>query len=295
MSAVSVVIPVYNRAQLLPRALESALSQAEVLEVLVVDDASADHPEEAVRLAGDARVRCIRQERNQGPAAARNRGVREAKGEFVAFLDSDDAWRPGKLAAQLRFLREQGADAVFSAFQRHHAGEEAEDIFPRPEVKPGRVRYTDLLFENLVGCPTLLARRDVLPAFDESLRALEDWELALTLARDHCLVYDGVCRLDVYLQPASVSTDSPALLAAAHALYLRHCADINREPRLWRQWIMSFRAWGGEGPLLTPEVAAHLPDALRREPDPEAAIRRMWDREHHPTLLHRIRRKLMPE
>ena len=290
---ISVIIPVYNRAHLIRRAAESALAQAEVLEVLVVDDGSADHPEEALREIRDPRLRFLRMERNGGVSAARNRGIDEAKGEYVAMLDSDDTWRPDKLEGQLRFLREQGADAVFCGFQRHHADDPARvDIFPRDELKPGRILPRDLLFENLVGAPTLLAKREIMPRYDVTLRGLEDWELAVRLAKSARLYYDGECRMDVYLQRVSLSTDSPAMLAAAHELYLRWHEDINADRRLWKQWMMSFRAWGGDGPLLTPEVTACLPDALRREPDPEAAIRRLWDREHHPTLLYRVRRKL---
>ena len=103
---VSVIIPTYNRAHLLPRALESVLAQTfEDLEVLVVDDGSTDGTE-AVVTGYDDRVRYLRQPQNAGVSAARNRGLREARGEFVAFLDSDDEWFPEKLARQVERFRE---------------------------------------------------------------------------------------------------------------------------------------------------------------------------------------------
>lgn len=104
---VSVVIPTYNRAYSIVRAVESALAQDHPsLEVIVVDDGSKDDTAErmAARFGGDARVTYLRQP-NGGVCVARNAGLARARGEFVAMLDSDDAWLPGKLSAQLAILR----------------------------------------------------------------------------------------------------------------------------------------------------------------------------------------------
>lgn len=101
---ISVVIPAYNAERFLPRALDSVFAQSEpVHEVIVVDDGSKDGTEQVVRSYGD-RVRYLRQE-NSGAAVARNRGIREATGNWIAFLDSDDFWYRSKLACQLSVLR----------------------------------------------------------------------------------------------------------------------------------------------------------------------------------------------
>ena len=100
--SVSVVIPCYNRAPLIPRAVSSVLAQNYGnVEILLVDDGSADDTEAVARqlIEGDRRIRYLSHERNRGEAAARNTGIKAARGEFVAFLDSDDEWLPGKLAA----------------------------------------------------------------------------------------------------------------------------------------------------------------------------------------------------
>ena len=104
---VSIVIPTYNRAHLVVEAIASALSQTYCHhEVIVVDDGSQDDTENVIRttFGGNAKVRCIRQE-NRGVSAARNRAIEEARGEFIAFLDSDDSWLPGKLELQVACLR----------------------------------------------------------------------------------------------------------------------------------------------------------------------------------------------
>jgi glycosyltransferase involved in cell wall biosynthesis len=110
---VSVVIPTWNRAAYLREALESVFKQTfEDYEIIVVDDTSTDSTPEVVRDFGE-RVHFVRQEHQQGPGAARNRGVEEAQGRYVAFLDSDDLWLPEKLAAQVAELElRAGAIAV---------------------------------------------------------------------------------------------------------------------------------------------------------------------------------------
>ena len=102
-SRISAIIPVYNNEAFIAEAIDSVLAQEPCpCELIVIDDGSTDQTAERVAEYGD-RVRYIRQD-NQGPAAARNHGLREAKGDLVALLDADDLWAPGKLAAQLRYL-----------------------------------------------------------------------------------------------------------------------------------------------------------------------------------------------
>lgn len=106
-SLVSVIIPTYNRGYSIVRCVESVLQQThQPVEVLIVDDGSKDDTSEviATRYKGDTRVRYIRQE-NQGVSAARNTGLRNAQGDFIAFLDSDDSWKPWKLEIQLACLQ----------------------------------------------------------------------------------------------------------------------------------------------------------------------------------------------
>jgi glycosyltransferase involved in cell wall biosynthesis len=103
---VSVIIPTYNRAYCIERAIDSAISQINAnVEVVVVDDGSTDNTRDLImrRFGDDARVRYIFQE-NRGVSSARNHGIREARGNFAAFLDSDDIWKPWKLALQLCVL-----------------------------------------------------------------------------------------------------------------------------------------------------------------------------------------------
>ena len=112
---VSVVVPTHDRRRLLVQTLGSILGQREVdLEVLVVDDGSRDGTAEVVAGLGDARVRLLRHDTPQGVAAARNRGIAEATGTWLAFCDDDDLWAPDKLARQLQAAHQTGRGWVYT-------------------------------------------------------------------------------------------------------------------------------------------------------------------------------------
>jgi GT2 family glycosyltransferase len=197
---VSVVIPTYNRAGVVVNAIRSVLGQTRPpLEVVVVDDGSKDDTEARVRALADARVRYVRQE-NAGVSAARNAGVRASRGEVVAFLDSDDVWKPEKLAHDLAVLAAHPeVDAVFTDLDKHD-GEVYVRSFVRDcppfaavlEAHPGAdtivlsAREMRLvLLEEVPIMPSAFAiRRHVferLGGFDTRWRSWEDWELFLRL------------------------------------------------------------------------------------------------------------------
>src|SRR4030042_5052103 len=107
MPTVSIIIPTYNRAHLVMRAINSVLDQSfQDFEIIIVDDASRDNTEKMVSGIRDKRIFYIRHEKNRGGSAARNTGIKQARGEYIAFLDSDDEWLPEKLEKQLKVLEQ---------------------------------------------------------------------------------------------------------------------------------------------------------------------------------------------
>lgn len=103
---VSAIVPTYNRAHIIRRTIDSTIGQSyQNLEIIIVDDASRDNTEEVVKAIGDTRIRYVRHQTNQGASIARNTGVETARGEYVAFLDSDDIWLPNKIEVQLPSLQ----------------------------------------------------------------------------------------------------------------------------------------------------------------------------------------------
>ena len=110
---ISVIIPAYNCADTIEKALDSALAQKVPLEVIVVDDGSGDGLDRVMAgYADHPAIRYLKNEKNMGAAASRNRGVAEAKGVYTAFLDADDWWEEGKLEKQLALLERTGQYSV---------------------------------------------------------------------------------------------------------------------------------------------------------------------------------------
>lgn len=168
---VSVVIPCYNGAEFLRETLASVLAQTQpVLEVIVVDDGSTDNSAEIAASFGPL-VRVIRQP-NRGESAARNCGVRQSRGEWIAFLDADDIWLPNRIEAQ--FVR-CAPDAVAAHCNLIVFG--VENHTTQIEMTPPHVRYSlaELCRRNVFYTPSaVIVRRDVCPPFSEQVRHGED-------------------------------------------------------------------------------------------------------------------------
>jgi len=185
MPRVSAIIIVYNGAPFVGTAIESVLAQTERdLELVVVDDGSTDETAQVVARYTDHRVRYLHQE-NSGPSAARNNGIRETTGEWVAFLDCDDRWLPRKLELQLaRAAERPDAGLVYGSVVM--GNERGMMQCTLPAVIEGEV-LEPLLFGNKVtgSASSAMVRRDVLDRvgmFDERMHYAEDWDLWLRVA-----------------------------------------------------------------------------------------------------------------
>jgi hypothetical protein len=194
MTKVSIIIPTHNRAALLPRAVESARSAGEGVEVVVVDDASTDNTPEVCRsLAG---VRYIRLERNSRQAAARNAAVAATDSEFVAFLDDDDLRLPGSLAAQVAALeRDPNAGFVYGPVLYG----DPETCEPTGEVSLGECPEGDIFWQlverNFIHIPSVVVRRSCLEAvggFEPAVTGVEDWGMWMRLAERYTVA--AVCK-----------------------------------------------------------------------------------------------------
>ena len=115
---VSIIVPLYNAEKFIWETVQSVINQTyKDFELLLVDDCSTDRSLAAAEAINDPRVRVIRQEQNAGAYAARNRGLSEAKGRYIAFLDADDKWEPTKLEDTLKFMEEKDAGFVFTSYE----------------------------------------------------------------------------------------------------------------------------------------------------------------------------------
>jgi glycosyltransferase involved in cell wall biosynthesis len=194
---VSIVIPYFDKGDLLERALESVIAQSwKDFELVIVDDGSTDFPDAKVSHLASAlnpeQFRLIRHDSNLGAAAARNTGVKAVKGELIAFLDADDCWRPEKLNQQMSVARHFGSRfaACCTGFYVHRGNNvSAVDYTSKPRKK--------IAEEVLWGCSispgsTMLVNRNVFGTvglFDQDFRRLEDWDWLLRFSEHYEMYY----------------------------------------------------------------------------------------------------------
>lgn len=181
---VSVVIPSYNSGRTIRQAVESALEQSVQVEVIIVDDGSQDDTESVLdAYRDDSRVRIIRNECNMGVAASRNRGVKEAVCPYVAFLDSDDVWLPGKLEKQLELMNR--TQSVLCSTARELISETGERTGRVIQV-PESVTYRQLLRGNVINCSSVLVDRQAIlkyPMGNDNIH--EDYICWLQMLREY--------------------------------------------------------------------------------------------------------------
>jgi len=223
MPVISVIIPIWNRAHSAGRAIDSALSQAlpadHALDIIVVDDGSNDQPEVALARFGE-KIRLVRHATNLGASAARNTGCDAAGGEYIAFLDSDDIWLPGKLAAQIAFMDAGGFDVSCTAYEL----EQGPDKFiVSPRYRTGPLAQADLVWGCFVSPgSTLLCRRAIfreVGGLDTSLRRFEDWDWLMRLTRTRPLGFlaEPLARVE-----PSTGVDQAAVFAALERIADKH-------------------------------------------------------------------------
>ena len=211
--SVSIVLPTYNRAHLVGRAIQSILEQTYMeFELRVIDDGSIDDTENVVKAYEDERIQYYKLEQNCGPAYARNIGIIHAKNKYIAFHDSDDVWRKEKLEKQMEVMLQspEQVGLVYGCCKYHGLTGET-DYFPRREIELEKKRgfiYPKLLEENLIGMPSLLVRKQCVEKagmFHEGFRSLEDYEWMLRLGRLFEAEYIDEVLVDVYAQEESVN------------------------------------------------------------------------------------------
>lgn len=237
---VSVIIPAYNCADFISNALDSVLDQDyPALEVLVVDDGSTDGTCDIVARHGSA-VTLIRQA-NAGAAVARNEGMRRARGEYVAFLDADDLWLPGKLRLQVEYLERQAnvglcctrwnllhPDAAGHYHFEHASAPESVPVDPKCA---GWV-YCELLLDCEVWTSTVVMRRELterIGGFDVKLRRGQDYDYWLRASR--------ITKID--------RLDAPLALYRMQVEHDRKFPDTNWELTVIHR---ALEQWGATGP-----------------------------------------------
>lgn len=155
---VSIITPSYNTARFIEATVRSVLAQTyENWEMIIVDDCSTDDTDDVIARFSDPRIRYLKNETNSGAAVSRNRALREAKGKWIAFLDSDDLWEPTKLEKQVGFMKETGCHFSYTKYV-----EVDDDDRPLGTVwtGPQKISKLGMYSFNYMGCLTVMYDRE---------------------------------------------------------------------------------------------------------------------------------------
>jgi glycosyltransferase involved in cell wall biosynthesis len=244
---ISVILPTYNRAPLIGKSIQSVLQQTWThFELLVIDDGSSDNTDDVVKSINDPRITYVKYSENRGANHARNVGVKTAKGDYLAFQDSDDEWYPEKLEMHLNAFRNASSDigVVYSGFYKITGSKKT--YIPGKQIsrKEGDI-LQELLKDNFISTPSVLIRRacfETAGDFDESLPRLQDWDLFIRLARDYRFKYIDQVTYHQYHTPNNISSNQGAKYEALEIIINKYEKDFT-DKRLFADHCYSIGVW----------------------------------------------------
>lgn len=253
---VSVIIPVYNREKTINKAIHSVLEQDyKNIEIIIVDDCSIDNTVSVVQNAfsEDERVILIKLNKNSGACIARNRGIEVSKGDYIAFLDSDDTFYANKISLQIEALRNSKKDLCASDYDRISAdGTKCRIMVSQYD---GVELYKDLLFCNYITTGTLIGKRKCFSDinFDASLPRYQDWDLVLRLSQKYsfCLLNIPTLLQEEQSNSITTSTSHKKTLDALKIIYSKNEKELqhNKKARTQMKWLIGVHSMYTNTPM----------------------------------------------
>lgn len=211
---VSIITPAYNAEKYIAETIESVLAQTYPnWEMLIVNDCSTDNTAKIVQsyAAKDKRIKLINLTENSGAAVARNTAIQNAKGRYIAFLDSDDLWKKEKLQKQLKFMQQNGYAFMFTAYE--HFKNKKENI-KNKVAAPKKLKYSQALKGNQIGCLTVMLDRKQIAKIKFTEQKHEDYILWLNILKTGITAYGINESLALYRTGNSKSISSNKLQSA---------------------------------------------------------------------------------
>lgn len=187
---VSVIIPVYNSEKTIESTINSVLHQtySQSIEIIIVNDGSTDGSKEAINtiIKNNQTIIIIKliNKSNNGVSSARNKGLTVAKGDYIAFLDSDDTWHPEKLEIIIKTMVDNNIKFIGHGYTN-------KSVFPslRESGKLKKISFSSLLLKNFAVTPSIVIKKDICELFNEEMSHTEDHELWLRIALNHDVYY----------------------------------------------------------------------------------------------------------
>lgn len=166
---VSIITPVYNAERFLSDTIKSVQNQTyKNWEILLIDDCSKDNSAQIIKefQKYDNRIKYIKLKKNSGASVSRNEGIRNAKGRFIAFVDSDDIWKPKKLEIQIKYMLKENLGFTFTSYRYM---KENGELTNKIAKAPSKINYNGLLKNTIIGCSTVVIDREIVDYFEMPL------------------------------------------------------------------------------------------------------------------------------
>lgn len=227
---VSVVIPAYNRANIIRAAVESVLNQTyKDLELIVVDDGSSDDTKKVLDQINDSRLRYVYQN-NAGACAARNYGIELARGEYIAFHDSDDRWLPTKLEKQMAIFEKYNADIVFCKLNYRQSN--GNIVIQPTYIREGFLSPIVNLFG--IGTQTIIAKREVFEnyKFDKDIPRFQEFEMLYRATKQYSIYCIDEGLVDYEVGNDSISCNPNKLFNACTIILKKHPEMKMKYPKM---------------------------------------------------------------
>ena len=263
---ISIIIPTYNREKTIGRAIKSAVFQTYPnLEIIVVDDGSTDNSKNAVKQLKDKRIAYVSHKTNLGASAGRNTGVEKARGEYIAFLDSDDRWMLNKLEKQMAVFQKKTSTGV--VYCRYYIVKgKRKEISSWPEIsKYNGKLHEELLIGNFITSSSALLKKKILEksaGFDTKLPAYQDWEFFLRVSK-----YANFAFVDEPLfyqyqdEKNRISESREKRIHAVRYILRKNQADIKKNRHIYARFLSMadyrLKAW-----LVEPENLRFLKEII---------------------------------
>lgn len=248
MELVSVVIPTYNRSKTIKRAIDSVLAQTYLnIEIIIVDDCSADNTENIVleNYKDNNRVKYIRLKNNLGACIARNIGIKNSKGKYVAFLDSDDVFYKDKIEKQIIAIKKSNMDLCASDYYR--INKDGSKCIIKTCTNKNEI-YEELLFCNFITTGTLIGKRECFEYinFDNKLPRYQDWDLVLRLSKEYsiyCLEEPTILQ-EYQINSITSSTNHKKTMFALKTIYKKNIDGYKNNKRACSQikWLIGMHS-----------------------------------------------------
>jgi len=232
---VSVIIPTYNRAHLIGKAIKSVLNQTyKDFEVIVVDDGSTDNTEEIVKSFTDFKIHYICHKHNRGASAARNTGIKASRGEYIAFLDSDDEWLPEKLDKQMKTFNSESSEVGVVYTGDYYVDEKDKKVkkvhIPRKE---GYIYENLLRAEDVIYISTVLIKNECFKkvgVFDEDLPTSEDYDMWFRIAKYYKFRYVKDLLVVCLIHNNQMTANSEIMIEGVKRIQTKYSKEFRKRP-----------------------------------------------------------------